>query len=90
MDLLQGKGDVILPLAVLGVVMFITSGWPAILHDTIWSLANLNATTTTVTPGTAGSTQPTTTTVKTPTVSTESNPGTWVATTPGSLPTRLS
>lgn len=48
---LQGKGDVILPLAVLGLVMFITSGWPAILHNTIWGLTNLNATTTSSTGG---------------------------------------
>ncbi len=80
---LQGKGDVILPLAVLGVVMFLTSGWPAILHNTIWGLSNLNATTTTVTPGTGASTMPTTTTV------TPAGPGTVTVTTPGSLPTHL-
>lgn len=40
--MLQGKGDALLPLALLGLGMFLSSGWPAILRNQIWSLTNLN------------------------------------------------
>lgn len=45
--LMNGKGDVILPLGLLGVFMFLSSGWPAILRATIWGATNLNDTSTT-------------------------------------------